>query len=811
MIGAGPSGLSAAIAAAEQGLRVVVVDENSRAGGSLNYQFESEPHAQGTLEKLLQKAATLPNLRIQCSMIASGYYADHWIALLDAEKLTKMRAGSVVVASGAVEQPAAFRNNDLPGVMLASAAQRLIRLYAVKPFETAVVLTANADGYRAAADLVNVGIRVAAIVDMRPQGETSSITKLPKLAGIPIKNGHAIYEAIPAGGKIGITGVQVCALDPNGNANAQNAQQSPCDGVVMSVGWAPTDGLLNHVGGKMSYSQPLEQFIPDVLPPGTFAAGRVNGFYALEDRLADGRRAGIAAAVHVGKISSSHAAAIETKKVERNSVSHNHPFPIIDHPQGKVFVDFDEDVQYKDILNAEQEGFDNIELLKRYSTFGMGPSQGKACNTNVIRILAKVLGKTVGEVGAPRSRPFYHPVPLSHLGGRGFHPHRHTPLHSRHKNAGAVFMDAGDWKRPAYYASNGLSRERAIVEEVTAVRQRVGIIDVGTLGKIEIVGPDAAEFVERIYTGRFAKMKLGTTRYGLMCDETGVIIDDGVVARLREDCFYVTTTTTASAAVYREMQRFAIIWGLNVTLVNVTGIFAAMNLAGPESRQLLSAITDVDLSEAAFPYLGLREAKVLGVPVRLMRVGFVGELGYEIHVPANWAARVWDGIFQAGQNKNISVRPFGVEAQRVLRLEKGHAIIGQDTDGLTGPREAAMTWAVKMDKPFFIGQRSLKILEPRPITRQLVGFTLPENDTGPVPKECHLVISNNEITGRVTSITVSPTLKRPIGLAYVNPSQAKPGNTISIRVDGGTMIHATVVELPFYDPKNQRQLPQGVA
>jgi sarcosine oxidase subunit alpha len=375
-------------------------------------------------------------------------------------------------------------------------------------------------------------------------------------------------------------------------------------------------------------------------------------------------------------------------------------------------------------------------------------------------------------------------------------------MHARHVKLGAEMMAAGEWMRPAYYRQHGRDRAGCIRLEVEAVRRSVGLIDVGTLGKLEISGPDAAEFIERVYTGKFKAQKVGTTRYGLMVDESGVVIDDGVVGRLAEDRFYVTTTT-ASGSVYREMQRYALVWGLKVTLVNATGLYGGMNLAGPLSSSVLQPLVDFDISEGAFPYLGLREGSVLGVPARFMRVGFVGELGYEIHVSAYHAAGLWDALLAAGRSHLL--RPFGVEAQRVLRLEKGHVIVSQDTDGLTTPVEANMEWAIKDDKPFFIGQRSLRIIKRKPATRRLVGFELAADHHGEMPKECHLVIERGEIAGRVTSVVDSPTLGKVVGLAYVPPHKSAAGSRFSIRIDGGEMVGATVVPTPFYDPKHERQ------
>ncbi len=468
-------------------------------------------------------------------------------------------------------------------------------------------------------------------------------------------------------------------------------------------------------------------------------------------------------------------------------------------------MDFDEDIQVKDLVNACQEGFDSSELLKRFSTIGMGPSQGKHSNMNALRILAKVRGEPIGSLGTTTARPMFHPVPLSHLAGRRFFPERRTPLDSEHVALGAVWMPAGNWRRPEYYAVAGKSREEAIADEVRAVRSQVGVIDVGTLGKIEIHGPHAVEFLERVYTARFANLKVGMTRYGVMLDETGVVIDDGVIARLGPESFYFTTTTGNSATLFREFGRLATWWGLQAGLVNLTGHYAAFNLAGPAARAVLRQHTELDLSDGAFPYLGVREALVAGAPSRIMRVGFVGELGYEIHLPAEYAADVWRALL--GSSPASPVKPFGVEAQRMLRLEKGHIIVGQDTDGVTNALELDMPWALKMDKPFFVGQRSLQILAKQPRRQTLVGFTLPQASPGEMqrrPQECHLVIEGTQIAGRVTSVGWSPTLARCIGLALVTPAVAA-GKQFRIRIEAGVEITADIARPPFYDPAGERQ------
>jgi sarcosine oxidase subunit alpha len=336
---------------------------------------------------------------------------------------------------------------------------------------------------------------------------------------------------------------------------------------------------------------------------------------------------------------------------------------------------------------------------------------------------------------------------------------------------------------------------------VAAVRDRLGLIDVGTLGKLEIRGTDAAEFLERVYTGRFQNQKVGTTRYAVMLDEAGVVIDDGVVARLAPDQFYFTTTTSGAAGIYRELTRLNTIWQLDCGIVNLTGAQSAVNLAGQASRTLLAQLTEGDLSATAFPYLAVREMAIANIPALVLRVGFVGEWGYEIHVAAESAVALWDALMAAGRDDGI--QPFGVEAQRRLRLEKGHLIVGQDTDGLTTPLEAGLEWAIKWDKPFFVGQRSLQVLRQRSPNQTLVGFVLDADAA--MPQECHLIIDRGEIAGRVTSVAFSSTLDRTIGLAMIRPDLAKVGNSFSIRLSDGSLVGAAIVPMPFYDPNNLRQ------
>jgi len=807
VIGAGPSGLSAAMAAADNGASVVLVDEALKISGN------------GAPPALLAAVRGAASISLRPATVAAGYYADHCVALASLDRLTKMRAKAVVFAGGAIEQPAVFRNNDLPGVMLASGALRLMERHGVAPGRRVVVVAANLEAYEACARLGARGVTVSAIVEWRAAPENGPAAAACIARGIPVIQAHAPYEAIrgPDGTVAGLLAVPVNAA---GGVESGAPRRIDCDAILMSVGWAPAAQLLLQAGGRMRFSEALQQFVPQELPPGIFAAGRLNGIYDLESRLGDGRRAGSAAA-HVGFSAASRPDAADEprrptpplptvgfdEELRVGERRPSHPFPIVDHPDGKNFVDFDEDLQVKDLENAAQEGFDSSELLKRYSTVGMGPSQGKHSNMNALRVLARFRGVGVERLGLTTARPMYHPVPMKLLAGRSFHPERRTPIDAQHAALGAVWMPAGNWRRPEYYAVPGESRAESIEAEVHAVRSGVGLIDVGTLGKIEVHGPDAGELLDRVYAGKFSGLKIGMTRYGLMLDESGVIVDDGVIARLAAELYYFTTTTGGSATVFRELLRLNALWGLNCALVNVTGHRAAVNFTGPASRDVLRALTDVDLGDAAFPYLAVRCGDVAGVPARLMRVGFVGELGYEIHVSAGFGPTLWRALYEAGRPRGL--RAFGVEAQRVLRLEKGHFIVGQDTDGLTDPFEANAMWAVAMQKPFFVGQRSLKILAARGPRQKLVGVELAE--TARLPKECHLIIDQGQIAGRITSIARSRALNKSIGLAMLSPELAQVGRDIQIRIEDGGMVGGRVAAAIFYDPENRRQKPGAAA
>ncbi len=449
------------------------------------------------------------------------------------------------------------------------------------------------------------------------------------------------------------------------------------------------------------------------------------------------------------------------------------------------FVCTCEDVSTKDVKRALAEGFDSLELLKRYTTVTMGPCQGRLCHLASVRLVAREQQVDESAIGRTTARPPWAPVELGVLAGRDHEPMKRTPLHFRHEQAGGEMMWTGQWRRPFSYGDPDA--------EVRAVHTSVGVIDVSTLGKIVIEGPDAATLLERLYPNRFADLAVGRVRYGVLTTDGGRIMDDGTVARLGDDLFYVTTTSTGSDGVCEWFEWWNAVWGLDVEIVNVTGALAAVNVAGPGTREALARLTDADLTNEAFRYLDAHQVQVAGVPCLALRIGFVGELGYELHCPASAGEHLWDALVEAG------AAPFGLEPQRVLRLEKGHVIVGQDTDSESNLLSAGMPWIVKLDKDDFVGKWAVEHVQEQGVRERLVGFTMP---SGVLPLEGAQIVRGGRSAGRVTSVRASERLGRVVGLAWVQPDCAEEGTTIAIRI-GGALHDATVTLAPFYDPKGE--------
>ncbi|MDH4980737.1 glycine cleavage T C-terminal barrel domain-containing protein [Hyphomicrobium sp. D-2] len=798
VVGGGAAGMEAALAAAESGAETLLIDEWPELGGSLLYgrgEF-SRGLTDEVRRDLLARVQQAENLQVMTGTTVSGVFADNWVSALDANRLYKIRAKQIVLSTGAFEQPLVFPNNDRPGIMFASAAQRLMRLYGVCPANRAVIATSNRFGYEAALDLLDAGVAVAAVVDLRAKPEGGMAEDAVRARGVRVLTG-----AMPVNskGRRGITSVAIARIADDGKTAGQ-AQWIDCDALLMAVGFAPQLNLACHAGARAVYDAETNMQRAEGVPDGITLAGSAAGHWDATDVRAGGAVAGKRAAARAKNESASGDEPLLSSGASASNISH--PYPIFSAATGSNFVDFDEDLTVKDIVNTVKDGYDDIQLVKRYSTAGLGPSQGRHANVNTIRIVARQIGKPAAAIGTTTYRPPLVPEKFGMLAGRAFEPRRLTAMHHRHIELGAQMMSAGLWMRPRYYGAKS-DAERSIAREVEAVRRGVGMIDVSTLGSLEVRGPDAGAFMDRVYTWAYEKQPLGRARYALMTDQTGVIIDDGVAARLGERHYYVTATTGAVDQVYRQMSWFNAQWRMDVDVANVTAAYAGINLAGPQARAVIETLaSDIDFSAAAFPYMAVRTGTLAGISVRILRVGFVGELGYEIHCPSGQGEALWDNLMQAG--KPFGIRPFGVEAQRILRLEKGHIIVGQDTDGLTHPAEANMEWALGKKKPFYIGKRAVDMQMAKGVARKLAGFALVDS-TAPTPKECHLIIRDGDIAGRVTSVTRSPTLGKVIGLAYVPPELAQPGSRFEIRVDGGQMVMAETVATLFYDPENARQ------
>ena len=782
IIGGGPAGLAAAIEAARLGKDLILIDENPQLGGALHTtRFDPEGKiATATRQQLLTDLAThTDRIRLLTNATCNGWFPDNTLPVIQGPRLHKIRAREIIIASGGHEQPLTFRNNDLPGILLGTAAQRLIKHYGIRPGDRAVIATTNDSGYGVALDLAAIGIDIAAIVDLRATPPTTPLRQATQATATPHLDGQTPYEA-QANPRGTLHAIDIRPITGAGQC-APLGQTIPCDLLCLCGGDMPTWQLPCQAGARLDHDPTRDAFTLRHLPPTIRLAGSINGATDLTAILNEGR------------------AAARSEPPPPPPPTKNETNTLFPHPKGKEFIDLDEDLCIADITDAIADGYTDIQLVKRYTTAGMGPSQGRHSASPTARLTAKATGKTLSATGITTARPPLTPEKLGLIAGRPCHPTRRTPLHHSHLALGATMMPVGLWWRPAHYGKN---RALAIQQEAQHIRQQVGLIDISTLGKLEIRGPDAVEWMNRLYTGQFTKQKPGRTKYIIHCNEHGIVIDDGIACRHNETHFTVTATTSGIDTLHRAMLKWNAQWRLDIDIANVTSAWCAINLAGPRSREVLTAAgIDLDLGPTAFPHMALQSGAIAGIPARLMRVGFVGELGYEIHIPAGHGETLWQTLLTAGRPHDI--RPFGVEAQRLLRLEKGHLIIGQDSDSLSTPAELGLDWTIAKDKPYHIGAPALRLMSEHPPKRRLIGFTL--DPAAAIPQESHLIIDNGQIIGRITSCEHSPTLQKTIGLATVTPTHAAPGTPLPIRLSDGKTVTAHTTPPPFYDPQSQRQ------
>ena len=785
VIGGGLAGMSAALAAADLGADVVLVDDGPQAGGRLLHE--------GSHERAHELAGAVRERGVEMLAGASalGYY-DGLVPVWQGSVLHQVRARAHVTATGTIDQPLVFVGNDMPGVMTSDGARRLATLYAVLPGSRAVVATTGDRGLHAALALHEAGVQIALVVDER-SAATPAATLLAG-HGITVRTGCTVVRA---DGDDAVAQATIAQVGPDGRPLAGSERSVACDLVVVSGGSLPATSLLAQAGSEMAFDIPSGQFLAGQTPAHVQAAGEVAGVDGADAIELSGSIAGARAAHAAGfgdEVSRAHADDMQSALTRLRAV----PAAPAAAPsscrsgKGKAFVCLCEDVTDKDIAYSVAEGYDSIELAKRYTTVTMGPCQGRMCQLASIRAVALHTGVDARAVGQTTARPPWTPVPMGVLAGRPFQPAKRSSIHARHRALGANVMWAGDWRRPYDYGDPA--------GEVRAVHDAAGIIDLSSLGKLLVQGPQAGEFLDRLYPNRFSNLKPGRLRYGVLGSDAGRIMDDGTICRLDEHGFYVTTTSSGAGAVEEWFAWWLADWRLDVHLTDLTQTLAAVNLAGPQARAILERLTDLDCSADAFRYLDGRRAHVAGIPALVLRLGFVGELGYEIHAPAVHGPALWDAIVAAGAQD--AIRPFGMEPQRVLRLEKAHVIVGQDTDSESNPYSASMSWIVKLDKEDdFVGRWALEHAAVREHRETLVGFRCAD---GAPPHEGAAIVVDGAPAGRVTSARFSERLGRAIGLAWVPTALAGDGTRITI-VDEQLSFDAEVVIGAFYDPDGKRQ------
>jgi len=836
VIGAGPAGLAAARSAALAGARVLMCDENPAWGGSaVGASATIDDGPAGTwLEATTRELAANPDVTLLRRTTAFGYYdgnlvglieqlADHVSPSRDAvvgsapargatswmprQRLWKVRAKAVVLATGAHERGIAYANNDLPGTMLAGAMRTYIERYAIRPGTRAVIFANNDPAYATALALQRAGVEVAAIVDPRAGASLQGALPLAaRDARIPI-----VARSVVAGahGRLHVTAVDVAPLA--GGAT----QRFDCDLVALSGGWNPAVHLFSQARGKLRYDDALATFVPDYSPAPITPAGAANGAADLASALAEGHDAGLAAARQAGlavaaPIRSPHAVPLASEATRALWST----APVA--KGAKRFVDWQNDVTADDIALGAREGYRSIEHLKRYTTLGMGTDQGKVSNIVGLALLANQLGRPIGDVGTTTFRPPYTPVTLGAFPGHDAGPHvepsRFSTLHDWHIAHGARFVNAGLWKRPHSYPRAGESADDAALREARNVRTNVGIVDVSTLGKIELQGRDVAEFLNRIYINRWDTLAVCRCRYGVMLRDDGIVLDDGTTSRLAPSHYLMTTTTVNAARVLQYMESLLQTeWPeLDVFVTSVTEQWTAAALAGPAARPVLARIVDIDVSNEAFPFLAVGACHVrtaLGpVPARLFRMSYSGELAYEIHVPADKGRAMWNAVLAAGADYGIM--PYGTEAMGTLRIEKGHIVVGAEADGRTTADDLGLSELVSRAKPCIGGRLLARPGLKAPGRWQLVGLvTL--NDA-PMPRAAKIVVNPDHappqpMLGHVTSWCRSPNLQAWIALALVADGRARHGETLwAVSPLAGARVQVQVGPPCFIDPKGER-------
>ena len=820
VLGGGAAGLAAALAAAETGVRVIICDEQAEFGGAMRFETGAKidgqdgwTWAQATVARL----AAMDNVRVLPRTTAFGYYAQNFVGLVERvtehlanpgpdlprERLWQVRARRVILATGAIERHMVFADNDRPGVMLASAARTYLNHHGVAVGKKVGVYTANNSAYAAAIDLKRAGVEVAAIVDLR-DNPSSPIVEEARALGIEINHGRAVVKV---GGKLRISSM---TIQPK---NGEAERTIPVDALLMSSGWTPSVHLFSQSRGKVAFDEPTKRFLPGNYAQDCVSVGACNGSDGLEATVAEALSAGEKAAKDAGaKTAGGIKLKAETSDGWAGGMLGSGPGAGADTTV-KAFVDFQNDVTAKDIRQAVHEGMRSIEHVKRFTTTGMATDQGKTSNMHGLAIAAEALGKEIPEVGLTTFRAPYTPVTfgaiVNHARGPLFDPTRKTATHAWAEAQGAVFEDVGQWKRAWYFPKAGEDMHAAVNRECVTVRKTAGLFDASTLGKIEVVGPDAAKFMELLYTNPWEKLEPGRCRYGIMLREDGFIYDDGVVGRLAADRFHVTTTTGGAARVMNHMEDYlqTEFPHLNVWLTSISEQWAVIAVQGPNSRKIIEPLVEgIDMSDEAMPHMSVREGTICGVPTRLFRMSFTGDRGFEVNVPADYGEAVWEALWAEGQKHGACA--YGTETMHVLRAEKGYIIVGQDTDGTVTCNDAGLDWAVGKKKTDFVGIRGMT--RPDLVAKgrkQLVG--LKTKNPKEVLEEGAQVVADPKqpvpmkMIGHVTSSYWSENCGRSIALGLVAGGRELTGTTLYVPMPDRT-IEVEVTGTVFFDKKGER-------
>ncbi len=815
IVGGGIAGLTAAEAAASTSVKVLLCDENPVLGGiaDLTAGMIDGECVVDYANAVAARLAKLPNVHILTRTTVVGHFhhnylmafervGDHDPAILAAgapkHRLWKIRADKVVVATGALERPIAFANNDRPNIMLASAVRGLIGRYGVTPGSTGVVFTNNDDAYLTAFALKKAGVNMR-VVDSRSRSD-GALVKRAIAEGIDVNLGSVI-SAVE--GTSGVTAVKIAAYR-RGQGRVITEKRVDCDLIAMSGGWNPALHLWCHNGGKIEFDDGLQSFRPKSHTDNIVAIGAANGTMNVEATLAEAQTLGKKAKKLV--VQEPDRGASESLWFAPATGKYNEG--------NKHFIDFQNDVTAADLELAQREGYESVEHTKRYTTFGMATDQGKTSNLNGLGVISEATGKTIPEIGVTTFRPPYTPYSFGAIAGSLtndlFLPVRRTPIFQWHSDHGAVFEPVGQWRRAYTYPQASESKHEAINREILCVRNKVGLLDASTLGKIEIKGPDAVEFLDRIYTNTFSTLKVGKCRYGLMMNELGFLTDDGVTARLADDHFIMHTTSGGADRIGAWLEEWLQTeWTqYKVFVTPVTEQWAQFAVAGPRARDVLSKLgPDFDISNEAFPHMSFKQGHFGGYPVRVYRISFSGEMSFEVATPANFGQGLWNAIMEAGDEFGLSA--YGTEALHVLRAEKGYIVVGDESDGTVTPIDVGMEGMVSKKKPDFIGKRSLEqSFLKGPNRKQLVGL-LTEDPTEVLPDGAYAVAQVNdkppmEMIGQVTSTYMSPTLGRSIAMALIQNGRSRMGEVISFPLEGGKVMKATITDTVFYDKEGGR-------